>query len=163
MMRERPRLQGADPGGDAAGPSRPQRFTMSTGEFGLGLRLDWGLFEGFARINEVRAAEAERAASAAAVTAGALRALREAWTAYFDVETQQRKVEFASALFASAEEAYAATLETYRNGLSTLIDLLTAQRDLAAARSTVIESRAELLTATAALTFALGGAQERPH
>ena len=131
-------------------------FTLAEPEFDAQLKLDWELFTGFGRLNDVRAAEAERGASAAALTAGALRALREAWTAYFDVQTAARKVEFATALLASAEEAYAATLETYRRGLGTLIDVLTAERDLADARSTIIESRAELLTAAAALTFATG-------
>jgi outer membrane protein TolC len=124
------------------------------------LRLDWELFDGFARHNGVRAAESERAASAEALTAGTLRALREAWTAYFDIDTAQRQVEFATALLAAAEEAYAATLETYRRGLGTLIDLLTAERDLASARSAGIDSRAQLLTAAAALTFAVGGLPE---
>jgi outer membrane protein TolC len=132
-------------------------FSNSTLEYRGQLRLDWELFEGFARLNDVRAARAEREASAAASTAGTLTALRETWTAYFDVETAERQVEFATALLASAEEAYAATLESYRRGLSTVIDLVTAERDLASARSTSIDSRAQLLTAAAALTFAVGG------
>lgn len=137
-------------------PATNRSFTIAGHEFDTQLRLDWALFEGFARLNEVRAAEAEREASTAALDAGTLHALREAWTAYFDVQTAHRKVEFAEALLASAEEAYDATLETYRRGLGMLIDLLTAERDLASARSTVIESRADLLTAAAALTFAVG-------
>ncbi|MCU1277063.1 MAG: TolC family protein, partial [bacterium] len=131
--------------------------TVSEAEFDAKLRLDWSLFEGFARLNRLREAEAERAASEAALAAGSLGALREAWTAYFGVKTAERKVEFADALLAAADEAYAATLETYRHGLGTLIDLLTAERDLADARGTAIESRAELLTAAAALTLAVGG------
>ena len=131
-------------------------FTNSTLEYQLQLRIEWELFEGFARLNDVRAAESDREASAAALTAGALRALRETWTAHSDVQTAQRQVEFASALLASAEEAYAANLERYRRGLGTVIDLLTAERDLASARSTAIDSRAQLLIAAAALTFDIG-------
>ncbi len=138
----------SDPGG-------PQP-ALSAHEFDAHLRLDWDLFTGFARLNALRAAQAERAASVAALTGGAVGALREAWTAYFDVQTAQRKLEFAQALLDSAEEAYAATLETYRRGLGTLLDLLTAERDLANARMTLIESRAELLTAAAALALAVG-------
>jgi outer membrane protein TolC len=135
-------------------------FSISTIEYRGALKIDWELFEGFARHNDVRAAQAEREASVAELTAGTLRALRESWTAYFDVDTAQRKLEFATALLASAEEAYAATLETYRRGLGTVLDLLTAERDLADARSTIISTRAELLTAAAALTFAVGGSPE---
>jgi len=138
--------------------SNPPSPPLSTHEFDAHLRVDWNLFAGFAQLNALRAAEAERRASAATLTAGTLRALREAWTAYFDVQTAQRKLEFAKALLDSAEEAHAATLETYRRGLGTLIDLLTAERDLANARTTLVESRAELLTAAAALALAVGAA-----
>jgi outer membrane protein TolC len=141
-----------DPSGSPPAPA------LSAYEFDAHLRIDWNLFAGFAQLNALRAAEAERQASAATLTGGALRALREAWTAYFDVQTAQRKLEFAQALLAAAEEAHAATLETYRRGLGTLIDLLTAERDLANARTTLVESRAELLTAAAALALAVGAA-----
>jgi outer membrane protein len=138
-------------------PAQPaSSFTLATHEYDAHLRVDWELFTGFARLNTLEAARAEREASVAGLTAGALRAMREAWTAYFDLQTAQRKLEFAGALLVSAEEAYAATLETYRRGLGTLIDLLTAERDLANARMTLVESRAELLTAAAALALAVG-------
>jgi outer membrane protein TolC len=140
---------------NAVPPDR--RFSDATLEYQARLQVEWEVFDGFSRVNDVRAAEANHAASEQARTAGTLRALREAWTAYFDVQTAERQVEFATALLASAEEAYAATLETYRHGLSTVIDLLTAERALASARSTAIDSRAQLLTAAAALTFAQGG------
>lgn len=95
------------------------------------------------------------------MAAGSLRALREAWTAYFDVKTAERKVEFGDSLLTASQEAYAATLETYRHGLGTLVELLTAQRDLAEARGTAIASHTELLTAAAALTLAIGGVPPR--
>jgi outer membrane protein TolC len=132
-------------------------FTLSEPVWDAQLGLDWPIFTGFARLNDLHVAEAERAASRAALTAGALRALREAWTAYFDVQTAQRKLEFATALQTSSEEAYDATLEAYRHGLGTLIDLLAAERAVADARGTLIGSRAELLTAAAALALAVGG------
>jgi outer membrane protein TolC len=131
-------------------------FLMHAPEYDAQLKLDWILFEGFTRLNGVHAAEAERGGSVAALTAGALRALRETWNAYFDVQTAERKLQYATALVASAEEAYAATLETYQRGLGTILDLLTAERDLADARSTIIQSRAQLLTAAAALALAVG-------
>jgi outer membrane protein len=131
-------------------------FTLSAPTLDAHLRVDWSLFQGFADVERLHEAQAERAASEEALTAGSLRALREAWTAYFDVKTAERKVEFGDALLAASQEAYQATLETYRRGLGTLIELLTAERDLAAARGTSIESHTELLTAAAALTLAIG-------
>jgi outer membrane protein len=136
-------------------------FALSAPVFDAHLRLDWNLFHGFEDVERVHEALAEVAASEDALAAGSLRAMREAWTAYFDVKTAERKVEFGDALLASSQEAYEATLETYRRGLSTLIELLTAQRDLAAARGTAIASHTELLTAAAALTLAIGAVPVR--
>jgi outer membrane protein TolC len=131
-------------------------FTLSAPTLDARLRLDFNLFAGFADVERLREAEADRAASEDALAASSLRAMREAWTAYFDVKTAERKVEFGDALLAASQEAYEASLENYRRGLGTLIDLLTAERDLAAARGTAIESHTELLIAAAALTFAIG-------
>ncbi len=136
-------------------------FTLSAPALDAHLRVDWDLFRGFEDVERVHEAQAERRASEDALTAGSLRALREAWTAYFDVKTAERKVEFGDSLLTASQEAYAATLETYRHGLGTLVELLTAQRDLAAARGTAIESHTELLTAAAALTLAIGAAAPR--
>ncbi len=129
---------------------------MSAPTFDAHLRIDWNLFQGFDDVERVHEAQAERRASEDALTAGSLRALREAWSEYFYVKKAERKVEFGDSLLTASQEAYAATLETYRHGLGTLIELLTAQRDLAAARGTAIESHTELLTAAAALTLAIG-------
>ncbi|HEX4445957.1 MAG TPA: TolC family protein [Polyangiaceae bacterium] len=139
------------------------RFTMSAPVLDAHLQLEWGLFQGFEDVERVHQAEAERLASEAALTAGSLRAQREAWTAYFDVKTAERKVEFGDSLLVASQEAYDATLETYRRGLGTLIDLLTAERDLASARGTAIESHTELLTAAAALTLAIGARPPGAH
>jgi outer membrane protein len=130
--------------------------TLSAATFDAHLTFALGLFQGFEDVEAVHEAQSERAASEAALAAGTLRALRETWTAYFDVKTAERKVEFADALLASSNESYSASLETYHHGLGSLIDLLTAERDLAAARSIAIASHAELLIAAAALTYAIG-------
>lgn len=131
-------------------------FTLAAPVLEAHLRVEWSLFRGFEDVERVHEAQAERLASESALAAGSLHALREAWTAYFDVKTAERKVEFGDSLLAASEEAYQATLETYRRGLGTLIELLTAERDLASARGTAIASHAELLTAAAALTLAIG-------
>jgi outer membrane protein len=136
-------------------------FTLAAPTLDAHLRVDWDLFRGFQDVERVHEAQAERRASEDALTAGSLRALREAWTAYFDVKTAERKVEFGDSLLIASQEAFAATLETYRHGLGTLVELLTAQRDLAEARGTAIASHTELLTAVAALTLAIGAVPPR--
>lgn len=131
-------------------------FTLAAPTFDAHLHLEWGVFQGFADVERVREAQAARAESEEALAAASLHALREAWTAYFDVKTAERKVEFGDALLAASGEAYAAALETYQRGLGTLIDLLTAERDLADARGIAIAAHADLMTAAAALTLAIG-------
>jgi outer membrane protein len=138
-------------------------FTLSAPILDAHLSFAVGLFQGFADVEAVHEAESERAASEAALAAGSLRALRQTWTAYFDVKTAERKVEFADALLAASDEAYASSLETYRHGLGSLLDLLTAERDLAAARGIAIASHAELLTSAAALTLAIGAIPPGAH
>jgi outer membrane protein len=133
--------------------------TFSENEFVYGafLSIDWNLFDGFARENTLREADARRGTAAADLAASELRAVREVWKAYSDVKTAIAKHEFALALLAASERAYAATLESYqRAGLATVLDMLAAQRDLASARSIAVATRAELLTAAANLAFAAG-------
>ena len=121
------------------------------------LTLSWDLFTGFQRLNQLRQAEAERAAAAAALQAGELSAIAEVWRAYYEFVSTQKKYAYAQALLTASQESYAANLDTYTQGLSTIVELLTAERDLANARFTLIQSTADLLTASAAVAYAMGG------
>lgn len=135
----------------------PRTFTENELAYGAFLSVDWSLFDGFARENAVREAQARKNVAAADLAASELRAVREVWKAYADVKTALAKHEFALALLAASENAYAATFESYqRAGLATALDLLAATRDLASARSIALASRAELLAASANLAFATG-------
>ncbi len=120
------------------------------------LGFEWTLFDGWARENARRVADAEAGAARAELAALELKALREVWKAYADVKTALRKLTFAGALLRASQDAYAAALESYKSGIGDFLDVLAAQRDLARARSTDIESRADLLTSAAALAFATG-------
>ncbi len=120
------------------------------------LTFSWTLFDGYARKNRLREAEARRDEAKAELTALELKTLREVWKAYADVKASFLQYDFAEALIAASNDAYDSALTSYRNGLGTVIELLTAERDLARARTTLIESRAEVLTTSAALAFAVG-------
>ncbi|MGH8518786.1 MAG: DUF933 domain-containing protein, partial [Panacagrimonas sp.] len=54
----------------------------------------WNLFDGFARENTLREADARRGTAAADLAASELRAVREVWKAYSDVKTAIAKHEF---------------------------------------------------------------------
>jgi outer membrane protein TolC len=124
--------------------------------YGAFLGIEWNIFDGFARENTIREAQAGAGAARAELSALELRALREVWKAYADAKTALRKHEFASALLRASEDAYAATSDSFRAGLGSFLDVLAAERDLARARMTAIESRADVLTSSAALAFAAG-------
>jgi outer membrane protein len=122
--------------------------------------LRWDLFTGLKRLNDVRAAEAEDAATRASVKSAEISAIAEMWRAYYEFQSSQKKYAYGQALLTAAREAYDANLETYRQGLSTIVELLTAERDLANARYTLIQSRADLLTSYAAVAYAAGAMQK---
>ncbi len=123
--------------------------------------LQWDVFTGLRRLNDVRAAEAEDAATQQDLKSAEIAAIAEMWRAYYEFRSSLKKYAYGRALLAAAQDAYDANLETYRQGLSTIVELLTAQRDLADARYTLIQSRADLLTADAAVAYAAGAVQVR--
>lgn len=137
--------------------------TVQTGQpqYAALLTLQWDLFTGFRRHNDVRRAEADREAARADLRSAELDAVAEVWRAYYEFESSLSKYNYAQSLMAAASEAYQANLETYRQGLSTIVELLTAERDLANARYTLVQTKAEVLTALAAVAYAAGAVQAR--
>src|SRR5262249_59588067 len=125
--------------------------------YGVGLALEWSIFEGGATRRRVELAEAERRAAEDQVTAARDRAISEVWTAYTDVRLAARRLDVAAALVDASQKSYEATLESYRRGLGTLIDLLAARRELSRARFVALETKLQLFDASAALAFSTGG------
>src|SRR5262245_9356943 len=147
-------------GGGTAGRFKPQhvdrRFGYDVVLYSGFLEFSWVLFDGFARENAVRTAEAKRGEAEAEVTALQLETLRTVWKSYADVQVALLQVDFADALLAASQDAYDAAFTSYTAGLANILDLLAAERDLARARMTRIDSRADLLNSAAALAFAVG-------
>ncbi len=125
------------------------------------LTINWDLFTGFKRLNDMRQAEAERDAASAQLKSLEVDAISSVWRAYYEFQTALSRYDYAKALIAASQESYDANLDTYRQGLSTIVELLTADRDLANARYTIVQSRADLLTSSAAVAYAVG-AIEKP-
>jgi outer membrane protein len=120
------------------------------------LTINWDIFTGFKRLNDVRQAEAERDAAGAQLKSLEVDAISSVWRAYYEFQTALSRYEYAKALLSASQESYDANLDTYRQGLSTIVELLTADRDLANARYTIVQSRADLLTSSAAVAYAVG-------
>jgi outer membrane protein len=159
-----PRLGLAGSGGGTTGRFKAEgidrRFGYVEPLYAGFLEFSWTLFDGFARENAVRAAEARRGEAEAEVTALQLETLRTVWKSYADVQVALLQVDFAEALLAASLDAYDAAFTSYTAGLADILDLLAAERDLAHARTTRIDSRAELLNSAAALAFAVGDSGE---
>jgi len=131
-------------------------FSASEPSYGIGLAIEWNIFEGGARQRRVEMAEAERRAAEEQVTATRDRAINEVWKAYTDVRLAVRRLDVAAALLDASEKSYESILEAYRHGLETLTNLLAARRELSRARFVELDTKLQLFDASAALAFSTG-------
>jgi outer membrane protein len=131
-------------------------FSAAEPSYGIGINIEWNIFEGGATRRRVELAEAERRAAENEVTAARDRAVSEVWKAYTDVHLAVRRLDVAAALVTASEQTYESILESYRHGLSTLTDLLASRRELSRARFVEVDTKLQLLNASAALAFTTG-------
>ncbi len=131
-------------------------FSAAEPNYGIGLFLEWNIFEGGATRRRVELAEAERRAAEDEVTTARDRAVSEVWKAYTDVHLSVRRLDVAAALVTASTQSYESILESYRHGLSTLTDLLAARRELSRARFVEIDTKLQLLNASSGLAFTTG-------
>jgi outer membrane protein len=121
-----------------------------------GVSIQWRIFDGGARKNELLIAESKRREAEDELTAKHDQATREVWTAYIAFRTALRKHEAAVALLKSANESYSASLDAYKYGVKNLIDVVTAEKQLALARLSSVSARSELFVEAVNLEFATG-------
>ena len=110
----------------------PARMTGLTGE--ATLQLNWTIFDGGARKNNLLKAQASRNEAAAQVDATADQIADEVWRSYSNVKTALRQRQAATALLDAASQSYNAAVEAYGYGVRSLLDVTAAQRVLAQAR-----------------------------
>jgi outer membrane protein len=137
-------------------------FSAAEPSYGVGLALQWNIFEGGATQRRVELAEAERRAAEDEVTGARDRAIREVWKAYTDVRLAVRRLDVAAALVDASQKSYEAMLQSYRQDLETLTNLLTARRELSRARFVELDTKLQLLNASAALAFTTGAPLQGP-
>jgi outer membrane protein TolC len=131
-------------------------------QYSAQVTMQWDLFTGLRRLNDIRQAAAQRDAAQAEVQSFEVDAIAQVWRAYYQFISAVKKYEYAQAILAASRDAYDSNLEAYRQGLSTIVELLSAGNDLANARYTLIQSKADLLTASAAVAYAAGAVQTAP-
>ena len=76
------------------------------------LSVNWDLFTGFKRLNDLRQAEAARDAAGAQLKSLEVDAISSVWRAYYEFQTALSRYDYAKALLAASQESYAANLDT---------------------------------------------------
>jgi outer membrane protein TolC len=120
------------------------------------LAIQWRIFDGGARKNEVAKAESKKRETQDEMRDKRDRATREVWTAYIAFRTALRKQQAAVALLDSANASYSASLDAYKYGVKNLIDVVTAERQLAQARLSSVSARSQLFLEAVDLEFVTG-------
>ena len=131
-------------------------FGATQPSYGIGLSLEWEVFDGGARRRKVELAESARRSAQDEITATRDRAVSEVWKAYTNVKLAFRRLDVAAALVDASQQSYEDSLKSYRVGLGTLTDLLAARRELSRARFVELDTKVQLLESSAALAFTTG-------
>ena len=138
--------------------------TMDYGKLGqaseptwsAGLGLEWRIFDGGARRNELAIAESKRREAQDEMREKRDDAIREVWTAYIGFRTALRKEQAAVAVLDSATVSYSASLDAYGYGVRNLVDVVVAENRLAQARLASVSARSQLLLEAVNLEFVTG-------
>ena len=120
------------------------------------LAIQWRLFDGGARKNEVAKAESKKRAAEEEMREKRDQATRQVWTSYIAFRTALRKQQAAVALLESANASYSASLDAYKYGVKNLIDVVTAEKQLAQARLSNVSARSQLFLEAVDLEFVTG-------
>ncbi len=120
------------------------------------LGVEWQIWDGGARKNELAIAQSKRREAQDSMTELRDQATREVWTAYIAFLTSVRKEQAAEALLDSASTSYSASLDAYQYGVKNLVDVLTAEKQLAQARLSGVSARSQLFLEAVDLEFVTG-------
>ena len=120
------------------------------------LAIQWRIFDGGERKNEVAKAESKKRETQDEMREKRDQITRQVWTAYIAFRTALRKEQAAVDLLNSANASYSASLDAYKYGVKNLIDVVTAERQLAQARLSDVSARSQLFLEAVDLEFVTG-------
>ena len=124
--------------------------------WGASLGIQWRIFDGGARKNELAIAHSKRREAGDTLRDLRDHAQREVWTSYIAFQTAERQQQAAVALLKSANESYNSSLDAYQNGVKNLVDVVTAEKQLALARLSSVSARSQLFLQAVDLEFTTG-------
>ncbi len=136
-------------------------------EWNVTLNLEWTLFNGGRREEELARAHADEKRAQANIDETRDEVEQQVWTAYVNLRTAFSQRDAAAALLAASQTSYDASLKSYQLGLRNTVDVVTAQRTLAQALSNDVTARTSLLTQLVKLAYRtgdlLGSAARKAH
>ena len=134
----------------------PATYVGPQGEWNVNLNLEWDLFDGGRRSNQLAEARAEEKRAQAQIDQTRDEVEQQVWAAYVTVRTAFYQRDAAAALLTASQSSYNAALKSYQLGLRNTVDVVTAQRTLAQALSSDVSARTTLLTGLANLAYRTG-------
>jgi outer membrane protein len=139
-------------------PQSPGGVLGSTSQFtwSTELAMEWSIFDGGRRKNNVAAAQSRFRQAQDELTDKRDQAARQVWTAYIAFRSAVRKEQAAAALLQAASTSYSASLDAYQYGVKNLIDVVTAEKQLAQARLSSVSARSQLFLEAVDLEFVTG-------
>ncbi len=120
------------------------------------MTLNFPLFTGFSRLNEVRRAKANVDAAEAKLRETELLITKEITTSRTDVVASSETFQYSNEFLESAEKQYEVSMKKYRTGLGDIIDVASAQSSLADARFRHASAIRAWYSALANLIYATG-------
>jgi outer membrane protein len=134
----------------------PAAYIGPQGEWNVNLTLEWDLFDGGRRSNQLAEARAVEKKAQAQIDQTRDEVEQQVWTAYVTVRTAFYQRDAAAALLTASQSSYDAALKSYQLGLRSTVDVVSAQRTLAQALSSDVAARTTLLTGLAGLAYRTG-------
>jgi outer membrane protein TolC len=134
----------------------PGVYAGTQGEWNFNLNLEWNLFDGGRRFNQLSEARANEKKAQALIDQTRDEVEQQVWTAYVTVRTAFYQRDAAAALLVASQSSYNAALRSYQLGLRSTVDVVSAQRTLAQALSSDVSARTTLLTGLADLAYRTG-------
>ena len=125
-------------------------------EGGVFLRLDWPIYDGGLRRNELRLAQSRRSEAADVLQEGQEQALREVASAFDQLEAGLAQYQASLGVLAASQTAYDQASDAYAHGLGTITDATNAATALAQAGAEIARAHAQAMVSAAALAFSAG-------
>jgi outer membrane protein TolC len=175
LLANRKRLKAADDGVSAVSNSRwptlsggiqyawsdrsfpdNANFFKSEYSWGLGVSLDWNIFDRFATKSDIQRAQAERRIAEEELKQAKLDAVLEVRQIYLILKEAEERIRVSDETVEQAEENVRLANERYRVGAGTMLETIDASVALQEAQGNLVDARCDYLAAKADLLRATG-------